>query len=43
MEDVRITLRVPKDLYDKVVKASESEQRSVNGQIVFILKKHLNK
>ncbi len=43
MEEIRLTLRIPKDLYDKVVKASEEGQRSINGQIVFILKSNLKK
>lgn len=39
----KITLRVPDDLHKQLVEAAEKNQRSMHGQIVWIIKKSLNK
>ena len=39
--EVRITLRLPPDLYAALKATAEAEVRSVNGQIELALKEHL--
>lgn len=41
MEEVRITVRLPKPIYDALKRASQMEQRSLNGQLVVALAKAL--
>lgn len=38
-KEVRFTLRVPKALYDRLVKDAEREKRSVNNQILYTLER----
>lgn len=40
-DDVRITLRLPADLYKALIDAAERETRSLNGQIVHCLRQAL--
>lgn len=37
-EIVRITVRLPKEIYDKLKKDAEKNNRSLNGQIITKLK-----
>lgn len=39
-EVVRITLRLDKELYDALRELSEIDQRSLNGEIIYILGKY---
>ena len=34
-------IRIPEDLWDKIKEISESEERSINAQLVYILKKYI--
>lgn len=36
------TLRMDKDLYERITKAAEAEGRSVNQQMVYIIRQALN-
>jgi hypothetical protein len=40
--EVRITLRLPSDLYEALKAVAEAEVRSVNGQIELAIREHLN-
>jgi hypothetical protein len=40
MEDsVRITLRLPRDLHDRIKRHADQEARSINRQIVYLLRR----
>jgi hypothetical protein len=41
--EVRITLRLPPDLYEALKAVAEAEVRSVNGQIELAIKEHLDR
>ncbi len=34
-------IRIPEELWDKIKEISEQEERSINSQIVYILKKYI--
>ena len=36
---ITTTLRIEEDLYNEIVKISNEEERSINSQILYILKK----
>ena len=38
---IRFLLRVPQDVYEALQDLAEREQRSVNGQIVYILQRFI--
>jgi hypothetical protein len=38
-----ITVRLPENIYNEIVKLATSEHRSLNGQIIFLLEKALKK
>ncbi|GIN67547.1 Arc family DNA-binding protein [Bacillus sonorensis] len=38
----RMTLRLPKELHSKLVKEADDNMRSLNGQIVHILKEFMD-
>jgi hypothetical protein len=40
--EVRITLRLPPELYEALKAVAEAEVRSVNGQIELAIREHLN-
>jgi hypothetical protein len=40
-DDVRLTLRVPTDLHALLAQSARADQRSLNGQIVFLLRQTL--
>lgn len=42
MEEARITLRLPPDLAEALKKLAAQESRSLNGQIVYLLRKALS-
>ena len=43
MDEIKqITLRLKKNLYEEVKKLSESENRNINQQIEYIIKKYLD-
>ena len=42
MGDVRIGLRLPADLHARIVELARQEQRSLNGQLVYLLRKSLD-
>ena len=37
-EDIRITLRIPPDVHRALTEQARQEQRSLNGQIVYLLR-----
>lgn len=41
--EVKNTIRIPSDLHAALVVSAESESRSLNGQIVYLLRKSLPK
>lgn len=34
-------IRIPEDLWEKLKKAADNEQRSVNSQLIYIIKKYI--
>ena len=42
MDEVRIGLRLPADLHVRIVELARQEQRSLNGQLVYLLRKSLD-
>ena len=38
---VNSQIRIPEELWDKIKEISENEERSINSQIVYILKKYI--
>jgi hypothetical protein len=40
--EVRITLRLPPDLYEEIKAVAAAEVRSVNGQIELAIREHLD-
>ena len=36
------TIRIPEELYEKIVKQANKEKRSINSQFVYILEKYFN-
>ena len=38
---IQSNIRVPEDIWDKIREISEEEERSMNAQIVYILKKYI--
>lgn len=43
METTRITLRIPKELWEKLKKEASENNRSLNSEIVYRLKKRSEK
>ncbi len=41
MNDIRITLRLPEDLHLLITQTASKEERSLNGQIIYLLKRAL--
>lgn len=40
---MNITLRIPEELYKELKKLALIEERSINGQIVYIIKQYIEK
>lgn len=40
--EARITLRLPKELHQRLMEEAKRQERSVNGQIVYLLKQALD-
>ena len=38
---VNSQIRVPEELWDKLKEISENEERSINAQLIYILKKYI--
>lgn len=36
-------IRIPEELWDKLRKIAEKEERSINSEIIYIIKKYLEK
>lgn len=41
-DNTRVSVTMPKDLYNELLKLSEIEDRSVSNMILTIIKEHLN-
>ncbi|HVG96163.1 MAG TPA: Arc family DNA-binding protein [Chloroflexota bacterium] len=41
--DIRLTLRLPREVFEALKAAAEAEVRSVNGQIELAIKEHLER
>ncbi len=39
---INFALRIPKDLYTAIKELAETEQRSINAQIIYILMQYLD-
>jgi hypothetical protein len=42
-KEVRITFRVPTDIYEKIVESAQKNRRSVNNEMVVALEQFLEK
>ena len=40
-DDVRLQIRRPKDLHEAIVRLANNEERSLNGQLVWLLRQAL--
>lgn len=40
---ITTTLRIDEELYNKIKEESDEQERSINSQILYILKKHYEK
>jgi len=38
---IKSTLRIPEDIYEALKEIAEKEERSVNAQVVYIIKKYI--
>lgn len=41
--DIRVTLRIPKELHAQLAQDAKDEHRSLNGQLVYVLTKALGR
>lgn len=40
---IKTLIRMPQEVYEKLVAEAKKEERSINGMMVYILKKYLEK
>lgn len=40
--NVRVTLRLPPEMYAEIVALADQEQRAINGQLVYMLRQSLD-
>lgn len=37
---IQTTIRIPEELYEKIVKQADKDRRSINSQFIFIIEKY---